>query len=128
MDIYTATVEREGKFWVTRVQGLPVKGSAVTQGRTWGEAHEMAVDLVANLLDVPATSFLVRMEFADPELAAVVAEAERTRDSARLAVEEAEKALVTAVRKLTAQTTVRDAGGILGYSHQYIAKLAPKKE
>jgi hypothetical protein len=36
-----------------------------------------------------------------------------------------EKALRDAARTFTHISSTRDAGAILGYSHQYIAKLAP---
>jgi hypothetical protein len=49
VNTYKATATREGRWWVVEVDGI-----GVTQGRTVTEAEEMARDLVAVMLDVPA--------------------------------------------------------------------------
>ncbi|MEE1941685.1 type II toxin-antitoxin system HicB family antitoxin [Streptomyces sp. TRM 70361] len=124
---YHATATQDGAHWVVTVNDLPKGLVGVTQGRTWSEARKMAVDVVAMLLEVPDDSFKVVMRPADPDMANAIITAEEARKEAELASKAAAEALAAAARILTAKATVRDAGSMLGVSHQYIAKLAPKK-
>ncbi|MCI0383462.1 type II toxin-antitoxin system HicB family antitoxin [Streptomyces sp. CNQ085] len=124
---YHATATQDGAYWVVTVNDLPEGLVGITQGRTWNEARKMAVDVVAMLLEVPDDSFKVVMRPADPDMAKAIIAAEEARKEAELAGKAAAEALAAAARILTAKATVRDAGSMLGISHQYIAKLAPKK-
>lgn len=124
---YHATAQLEGSHWVVKVSDLPEGLVGVTQGRTWNEARRMAADVVAMLLEVPKESVEVLLHPADPEMAEAIARAEHARREAEKASQAAAEALTAAARTLTAKATVRDAGAMLGVSHQYIAKLAPKK-
>ncbi|MBB0243523.1 type II toxin-antitoxin system HicB family antitoxin [Streptomyces alkaliphilus] len=124
---YHAIATQEGAHWVVKVEDLPEGLVGVTQGRTWSEARKMATDVVAMLLEVPEDSFELVMQPADPDMANALITVEGTRKEAELANKAAAEALAVAARILTKKTTVRDAGSMLGVSHQYIAKLAPKK-
>lgn len=124
---YHAVATQDGAYWVVKVNDLPEGLVGVTQGRTWSEARTMAADVVAMLLEVPEESFEVVMRPADPDMAHAIITAEKAREEAELANKAAADALAAAARTLTAKATVRDAGSMLGISHQYIAKLAPKK-
>ncbi|MGV9452133.1 type II toxin-antitoxin system HicB family antitoxin [Streptomyces sp. NPDC003635] len=124
---YHAVATRDGAHWVVKIDDLPDGLVGVTQGRTWSEARKMAADVVALLLEVPEESFDVVMRPADPEMADAIVTAEKAREEAELASKAAAEALAAAARTLTGKATVRDAGSMLGVSHQYIAKLAPQK-
>lgn len=126
MDTYNATAAYDGRYWSVTFDDLPKGYGGATQGRTWKEAHRMATDAVALLLDVEADSFNLVMRPAEPAMAAVVIEAEETKAAAEAAEKEAAAALAKAARTLTRSLTVRDTGAILGVSYQYVAKLAPK--
>ncbi|MGW4541687.1 type II toxin-antitoxin system HicB family antitoxin [Streptomyces chartreusis] len=123
---FHAVARHDGAYWAVNITDLPDGFVGVTQGRTWIEARKMASDAISALLDVPEESFKVELRPADPELADVVDKAEEARREADRAAKRATEALVVAARILTAKVTVRDAGAMLGVSHQYIAKLAPK--
>ncbi|PWW62217.1 hypothetical protein [Actinokineospora spheciospongiae] len=56
---YTATVAREGRFWVVDV---PAVGR--TQGRTAAEAREMAVDLIAVMAGEDPAGIDLTMRFS----------------------------------------------------------------
>ncbi|MGR4882125.1 type II toxin-antitoxin system HicB family antitoxin [Streptomyces sp. LARHCF249] len=124
---YDALAVHDGKYWIVQVKGLPANHAGITQGRTWPEAERMTKDVVALLLDVPEESFDIALRPADPKMAEVIAKVEKTREEAERAAAVALDALQEAARLLTDEVTVRDAGAMLGVSHQYIAKLAPKK-
>lgn len=55
MSEYTAAAERDGKFWLVRVEGEDF--SHTTLARHLREVEPMAGDLVATMLEVPADSF-----------------------------------------------------------------------
>lgn len=123
---YHAVARQDGAYWAVHITDLPDGCVGVTQGRTWTEARRMAADVISALLDVPEESFKVELRLADPELDELVSGAEKAREEADRAARKATEALAAAARILTAKVTVRDAGAILGVSHQYVAKLAPK--
>ncbi|MEU8736070.1 type II toxin-antitoxin system HicB family antitoxin [Streptomyces halstedii] len=129
MTTHKATAERQGRFWVVRIDGLPEGEQNVTQGLTWTEAHENARELVSLVLDIeddPA-AYTVDLIPAGPAMFEVVREAEQ----ADTAVQEAEKRRRVAMTR-AAQTLVglgltqAEAGRMLGVTHQRIAQLAPK--
>ncbi|WP_424211092.1 type II toxin-antitoxin system HicB family antitoxin [Streptomyces sp. BI20] len=126
MERYRAVARHEGKWWSVSFENLPPGYGGATQGRTWAEAERMAHEAVALLLDVPEDSFELVMRPADPELASAITEAEQARAEAENAAARARTALIAAARTLTGTVSVRDAGAMLGVSHQQVAKLAPK--
>ncbi|MFD5384114.1 type II toxin-antitoxin system HicB family antitoxin [Streptomyces sp. NPDC127074] len=125
---YNATAKHDGRYWVVTIADLPEGFVGVTQGRTWSEASRMAADVVATLLELSQGAFKVVMRPADPDMANAITKAEKAREEAEVAAKVAAEALTAAARSLTAKVTVRDAGAMLGVSHQYIAKLARKKD
>ncbi|MFF6904815.1 type II toxin-antitoxin system HicB family antitoxin [Streptomyces sp. NPDC012389] len=129
MTTHKATAERQGRFWVVSIDGLPEGEQNVTQDLTWTEAHENARELVSLVLeteDDPA-AYTVDLVPADPAMFEVVQETEE----ADAAVQEAEKRRRVAMTR-AAQTlaglglTQAEAGRMLGVTHQRIAQLAPK--
>ncbi|WP_392753994.1 type II toxin-antitoxin system HicB family antitoxin [Streptomyces sp. LN590] len=124
---YHASAKQDGSHWVVKITDLPEGLVGVTQGRTWSEASRMATDVVALLLEVPEDSFEVVMRPADSDMASAITTAEKAREEAEVAARAASEALAAAARTLTTKVSVRDAGAMLGVSHQYVAKLAPKK-
>ncbi|MFD8122090.1 type II toxin-antitoxin system HicB family antitoxin [Streptomyces albidoflavus] len=129
MTTYKATAERQGRFWVVRVDGLPEGEQNVTQGLTWTEAHEYARELVSLVLDIeddPA-AYTVDLVPADPAMFEVVREAEEADAAAQQADKRRRAAMTHAARTLVdLGLTQAEAGRMLGVTHQRIAQLAPK--
>ncbi|WKV74055.1 type II toxin-antitoxin system HicB family antitoxin [Streptomyces sp. PCS3-D2] len=129
MTTHKATAERQGRFWVVTIDGLPKGEQNVTQGLTWTEAHENARDLVSLVLDIEDDPVVYTVDLipADPAMFEVVREAEE----ADAAVQEAETrrraAMTRAAKTLVGLgLTQAEAGRMLGVTHQRIAQLAPK--
>ncbi|MFD7982502.1 type II toxin-antitoxin system HicB family antitoxin [Kitasatospora indigofera] len=122
---YQATARRSGTWWAVEVPNVP---GAHTQGRNLKEAEQMAREAVALLLDVEEDQVLIDL---CPELPQATADILADFQARRAAREEAEGAERTAqeaaARALKAAgLSVRDAGAVLGLSHQRIAQLAPE--
>lgn len=119
--MYTATAERDGRFWFLRVPDLNV----ATQARRLDQAEELVRGLIATRLDVDPDSFevTVRSELA-PELSELVVRAVAAKGRAAAAQAEASNAVRGAAKALTeAGLTIRDAGAQLGMTHQRVAQL-----
>ncbi|MCU7704306.1 type II toxin-antitoxin system HicB family antitoxin [Streptomyces albidoflavus] len=129
MTTHKATAERQGRFWVVRVDGLPEGEQNVTQGLTWTEAHENARDLVSLVLDIeddPA-AYTIDLVPADPAMFEVVRAAEEAAAAAQEADERRRAAMTRAAKTLVGLgLTQAEAGRMLGVTHQRIAQLAPK--
>lgn len=122
MKRYTVRARRVGGWWALDVEG--VRG-AHTQVRRIDQAEEMAREAIAGILDVAQTAFEVVVA---PEVPAdartAVIQASRARLEAAQAQEAAAKLTQEAARRLVETgLTVRDAGMLLGVSHQRIAQL-----
>jgi len=122
MKRYTVRARRVGNWWALDVDG--VRG-AHTQVRRIAQAEEMAREAIAGVLDVAVNAFEVVVA---PEVPAVartaVAQATRARLQATQAQEAAAMLTRDAARRLVETgLTVRDAGVLLGVSHQRIAQL-----
>ena len=120
---YTARCQHSGDWWAISVPEL--KGIN-TQARRLEKAEAMARDAIALFLDVPTDSFEVRVEPILPsELQKKVGRAKKVRGEAELLQAEAAtvSAAVAADLVQGAHLTVRDAGRVLGRSHQRIAQL-----
>ncbi len=122
---YQATARRSGTWWAVEVPQVP---GAHTQGRNLKEAEQMAREAVALLLDVEEDQVLIDLR---PELPQATTEILADFQARRVAREDAESAERTAqeaaARALKeAGLSVRDAGAVLGLSHQRIAQLAPE--
>lgn len=60
---FNATAVRSGKWWAVEIHDLPRNCAGFTQGETSEEAHSMAVEAVALLLDVPESDVTVNLTF-----------------------------------------------------------------
>lgn len=121
---FTAVAERDGRFWFLRVVGRP---ELVTQTVRLDQAEDMVRDLIATWDDVPADSIDVRIE---PRVDKIIDEATDALWRVRL-VESVGAALsrslaVELVRDR--DLSMRDAGKVLGLSHQRVAQLIEEHE
>jgi predicted RNase H-like HicB family nuclease len=127
---YTVRYERdETGWWVAQVKEAP---AAITQGRTIAEARRRIREALALALDDDAAAR--RAELVDdvvlPSAArraldeAVAARMELEANAAR-ARASTEKAVRVLLDKL--HLSVRDAGDLLGISHQRVQQLAHEK-
>jgi len=120
---YTARCQHSGDWWAISVPEL--KG-VNTQARRLEKAEAMARDAFALFLDVPTDSFEVTVEPILPrELQKKVGRAKKIRgEAAEVQAEAASASAAVAVDLVRgAHLTVRDAGRVLGLSHQRIAQL-----
>jgi hypothetical protein len=124
---YEVVAERDGRYWFLRVAELP---GVFSQVRRLDQADGMARDAIAAFLDVPPGSF---------EVVVVAKLREDLRDDLaivgdlREAIERNEREYADLTRRLAATLvereglTVREAGRILGVSHQRVAQLVAAK-
>ena len=121
---YTATVTREGKWWMVSIPAI----DGLTQARRLSEAGLMAREYIAVTLDVPIESVTVELEVErvgavtgiQELLLAIQAERaqalELERDATRKTAQLA-RALVDQ------EVPLRDVGAVLGVSHQRAHQL-----
>lgn len=119
---YTVVAERADGWWAIRV---PDVRGAHSQARRLEQLPEMARDAIAAVLDVDANSFELRLE---PQLGLAAATWESLAE-ARRAAEEAQARLRqvaadAAAELLSSGLSMRDAGELLGISHQRVAQIA----
>lgn len=121
MVTYTATAERDGRFWSVHVPAV----DRWTQARSLREVDVMAKDLVAVMLDVDPGSIRVDLEIRLPtSVQEHVEAAKRLREAAAEANSAAARESRAAARTLADQgMTMRDIGAALGISHQRAAQL-----
>ncbi len=120
---YTARCQRSQGWWAIRV---PEVRGAFSQARRLGDVEPMVRDVVALALEAPADSFDIRMEVTLPEPSQHTLErAIELRREAQLAAASAARATVEAVRSMVERDglTIREAGQLLGLSHQRVAQL-----
>jgi len=120
---YTARCQRVGDWWAISVPEL--KG-VNTQARRLEKVDAIVRDAIALFLDVRADSFDIKVEPIVPrELQMKVVRARKVRAEAEVLQAEAVtvSAAVAADLVQRAHLTVRDAGRVLGISHQRIAQL-----
>jgi len=123
MRSYTATCHRCERWWAIEIPGVRF---GYTQARRLDDVEHMARDLLSLMFEVPEDSFrvVVKPELG-PELDGLVRRARRARaraDEAARASAEANTAAVTGL--LALGLTMREAGQILGLSHQRVAQIA----
>jgi predicted RNase H-like HicB family nuclease len=113
---------RVGSWWALDVEAVP---GAHTQVRRIDQAEEMAREAIAGVLDVAPDSFEVIVAPVVPAaVRALVDEATEARSQAVQAQDSAAQLTRRAAERLVAEgLTVRDAGALLGVSHQRIAQL-----
>ena len=120
---YTARCQRVGDWWAISVPEL--KG-VNTLARRLEQVDAMVRDAIARFLDVPADSFDINVEPILPrDLQKKVGRARKVLGEAEVLQAEAVtvSAAVAADLVNRAHLTVRDAGRVLGISHQRIAQL-----
>lgn len=117
---YRATVERDGKFWLVRVDGV-----GATQARHLRELDSMATDLVAVMKDIDPADVHVDYEFVlPPSVREHLERAADLREQSARAQSDAAAELRAAVRELAASgLPVRDIGRLLGVSYQRVHQL-----
>ena len=123
MNRYEATVRPQGPGprWVVEVDGI-----GATRGRTASEARDLAADMVAAALQVPAAEIAVDVHFAlDSELEREILAARRAAREAQEAQEKAAKLSRRAVLDLKESgMTGRDVATVLGPSPQRVSQLS----
>ena len=121
-DTYHVVCERSDGWWAIRVQELP---GVFTQVRRLDLAEGMARDAISTFQQRRADSFAVEVIAVPPSgTARVVTRARRAREDAEAAHSVASEVTVAAaVALVRGGLTVRDAGLLLGLSHQRIAQL-----
>lgn len=124
MTNYTATVTREGKWWMVRVPEI----SGITQARRLSEAPRMARELVAATLDVPLgeADVVVTIDDVGP-MTGIQERLTRIADARERAAEldrTAGKEIAELAKELSrADIPLRDVGAVLGVSHQRVHQL-----
>lgn len=118
---WEATVSRDGRFWLIRVDGL----DGATQARNLREVDVMATDFVAIMTDQEPDDVTVKWRIELPkEVRAHLAAAEASRraeaEARQLAARESRQA-ARALRALG--LSVREVGAALGMSHQRAQQL-----
>jgi DNA-directed RNA polymerase specialized sigma24 family protein len=120
---YRALVERQPGWWIISVPELDL----VTQARRIRDIQHMATDLVAAWLDMDPAEVRVEIEDFTPPAAVIeqMGRAKRLLGQATREQEEAGRLASDAVGVLIDELglTLRDAGEILGISHQRVAQL-----
>lgn len=124
MSSYTATVTREGKWWMVRVAGL----SGLTQARHLAEANEMAREFIAVSLDAPIDDIEVKVAVVSAgrvtDIDKVLEHIRAERDTAAELERKAQRDAIELARALVAEDIpLRDVGAILGISHQRAHQL-----
>jgi hypothetical protein len=120
---YTAVCQRSQRWWA--IQIAEVRG-AFSQARRLDQVERMVRDVVSLALEIPPDSFDVRVEPRLPADAQRALErASELRHEAQVALANANGATVAAAGLLVDQEglTMREAGQLLGLSHQRIAQL-----
>jgi|SRR5688572_14070399 len=116
----SVTVTRLDSDWRFR---LHLDGEHIVQARTWRTAHDACVALAAQQGGVHEREIELDITFADIHLHRAYRELREARRAAHHANMDLERALRAAGSLFTEASTTRDAGAILGYSHQYISKV-----
>ena len=123
---YHVTFEFENDAWLAQVDEIP---QVHTFGATLGKSREYVVDALALWLNVPAGSLRGHVEFAPVELPKAtrglidnaIAMRELADSAAQTAPQMMGEAAFTLVREN--HLSMRDAGELLGVSHQRIQQL-----
>ena len=120
---YTARCERAGDWWAISVPELQ---GVHTQARRLEKVDATVREAIALFLDVRPDSFEIRIEPVLPrELQKKVGRVRKVRGEAEVLQRQAAtiSAEVAADLVQRAHLTVRDAGRVLGVSHQRVAQL-----
>lgn len=114
------TAERGNGVWV-----LESSNGAVSQVRSLSQVEDEMREAVAYLAGVPASEVTIEVDVITPEAYQVAArQAEKLRADVAVAQERLAEAQRAAARALIgAGLTYRDAGAVMGISHQRVAQL-----
>jgi predicted RNase H-like HicB family nuclease len=120
---YVAEARRSGRWWAIEV---PEVRGAFSQARRLADVEPMARDAIAEVLDVPIGQVQVEVRpVLDEQLANTVRQAKEARITAQEAQLDAAWLSSEALRALErAEIPLRDAGELLGMSHQRAAQIA----
>ena len=116
----SVTVTRLERDWHFR---LHLHGEHTVQARTWRTAYDSCVALAAQQHNIPEHEVVLDLTFADVHLHRTYREFREARRANHHAQMDLDRALRAAASGFTEASSTRDAGAILGYSHQYIAKV-----
>lgn len=118
---WEATVSRDGRFWLIRVDGL----DGATQARNLNEVDVMAADYVAIMTDQNPDDVHVTWRIELPEEVrghlAAAEESRRAEAEARQRAASESRQAARALRSLG--LSVREVGAALGMSHQRAQQL-----
>jgi hypothetical protein len=121
MKTYNVSVGRDAPNWTAE---LKYEGTLVFTASTWPGLYDLMRRVLA---DKGAGEFeedyTFEVTFSDSALETAITDFHKFRRQARSANESMERALRAAARAFTDASSTRDAGAILGYSHQYISKI-----
>jgi hypothetical protein len=117
---YEGRTWREGRFWAVEVRGV-----GVTQARRLSQVEEMARDLVAIMVRVPADTIHVEIRIELNEgVKAEVEEAKRLRtEAARLQEAATHASRAAAAHLRETGLSINDVGTLLGISYQRVHQL-----
>ncbi|MEQ1737574.1 MAG: hypothetical protein ABL886_14365, partial [Rhodoglobus sp.] len=127
MSQYSATVSREGKWWMVRVPAI----DGLTQARRFAEVELMARELIAVTLGVPLGEVTVTVS-VEPlgGIEDVAGKVARIAEDRAQAAELAHRASRDAIELASALRGLgipgRDIGALLGMSHQRAHQLVGK--
>jgi hypothetical protein len=123
--VYRATAERDGRFWLLNVPEI----ERVTQARRLDQAEMMVRSLISIMTGEAEDSFDVDIHpQLETALSDVVVRALAAKGRAAAAQAEASNLQREAARALTESgMTIRDAGDLLGITHQRVAQLLPSR-
>jgi len=124
---YTARCERFGRWWTASFPEVP---GVFTQARRLDQVEDEARDALAIFLDVAPDTVDVNLDVVLPEKWAPLVDAVRDRRAdIERCQKEARRALERALEMLVdeAGLSTRDAGRLVGLSHQRVAALHPNK-
>ncbi len=127
--LYEATVTRSGDWWAIEVtSGLPASTLGFSQVRRLNDAEDMTRRLIVDLLEVAPSAVEVSLTVDLPADLALALDsycsADLVESDARTRA--AQMRSVAATSLLEAHLTMREAGQILGLSHQRIKQLVDR--
>jgi len=128
MKTFTVRAERSGKWWALEV---PEVRGVFSQARRLDQADSMVRDAIAAVLDIDPYSFTVDVQPVLPQdVQALLDAVARAKEVVEKARHEAAALVQQAAVTLTREGgfSMRDAGRVMGVSHQRIAQILKENE